>query len=294
MNPKKYALTQGIKSAKHDLLLFTDADCMPLSERWISEMQKRFSNGTEIVLGYSQYKAHSAWRIAHSVNRHALPSYSGRYALSAMLNSLIRYETLYTAIQYLSFALINKAYMGVGRNLAYKKELFLKNNGFASHIHITGGDDDLFVNSAWRAKRHTLLSYSGRYALCAIAINKESQTISKPKENIHQWFIQKKRHLAAGKYYKTTDKIRLALLFISQLFFYISVVWLLISQKFLLIVTVCFILRTSLILFTFAQIIKKLGDSTKLYLIPILDLLYVIYYLFVSTIALFSKNTRWN
>ncbi|MCH8319261.1 MAG: hypothetical protein IIA88_12350 [Bacteroidetes bacterium] len=233
-------------------------------------MQKRFSNGTEIVLGYSQYlKVHSA-----------------------ILNSLIRYETLYTAIQYLSFALINKPYMGVGRNLAYKKELFLKHGGFASHKQITGGDDDLFVNSAWRMEHGT--GHRAPYSNVAISINKESQTISKPKENIYQWFIQKKRHLAAGKYYKTTDKIRLALLFISQLFFYISVVWLLISQKFLLIAAFCFILRTSLILFTFAQIIKKLGDTTKWYLIPLLDPLYVVYYLFIGTIALFSKKIRWN
>ncbi|MBW8051318.1 MAG: glycosyltransferase [Cytophagales bacterium] len=291
MNPKKYALTQGIKSAKHDLLLFTDADCMPLSERWISEMQKQFSNGTEIVLGYSQYyQAHSvpSYPGAPPVETSKLGVSTGgamRYALCAMLNSLIRYETLYTAIQYFSFALINKPYMGVGRNLAYKKELFIKHNGFASHMQITGGDDDLFINQTCRKVPCANIS---------IAINKESQTTSKPKETIHQWFIQKKRHLAAGKYYNTTDKIRLTLLLISQLFFYISVIGLLISQKFLLILVVCFILRTSLILFTFAQIIKKLGDTTKWYLIPLLEPVYVVYYLFTGAIALFSKNTRWN
>ena len=36
---KKFALTLGIKSAQHEHLLFTDADCMPVSNQWLRNMQ---------------------------------------------------------------------------------------------------------------------------------------------------------------------------------------------------------------------------------------------------------------
>ena len=121
---KKFALTMGIKAAKNEHLLFTDADCQPASADWISRMMaSNFSGSTEIVLGYSPY-----------------------YRTSGFLNSFIRFETLKTAINYLSAALAGNAYMGIGRNLAYTKTLFFKNKGFASHMHVLSGDDDLFVN----------------------------------------------------------------------------------------------------------------------------------------------------
>ena len=53
---KKFPLSVGIKSAKHELLLLTDADCIPSSENWIKKMQNGFGDGIEIVLGYGAYK----------------------------------------------------------------------------------------------------------------------------------------------------------------------------------------------------------------------------------------------
>src|SRR6202012_605330 len=77
----------------------------------------------QIVLGYSPY------------NR-----------TGNILNPIIRFETIKTAINYLSSALTGDAYMGVGRNLAYTKTLFFGAKGFAAHMHVLSGDDDLFVN----------------------------------------------------------------------------------------------------------------------------------------------------
>jgi len=121
---KKNAISKGIEIASNDYLLFTDADCKPNSKYWISQMVSHFSDTKNIVLGYGAYKK----------NR------------SSFLNKLIRYETLLAAIQYFSYAKIGIPYMGVGRNLAYKKELFFITNGFESHKHIKSGDDDLFIN----------------------------------------------------------------------------------------------------------------------------------------------------
>ncbi|MGB1309485.1 MAG: glycosyltransferase, partial [Oceanihabitans sp.] len=121
---KKYALTLGIKAAKHNLLLFTDADCKPNSTYWLKEMSSHFSQNHNIVLGYGAYA---------KIN-------------NSLLNKLIRFETVLTALQYFSFAKSGIPFMGVGRNLAYTKDTFFNANGFQNHLHIQSGDDDLFIN----------------------------------------------------------------------------------------------------------------------------------------------------
>ena len=39
---KTFALTLGIKAAKNNYLLFTDADCFPYTNNWISNMSSDF------------------------------------------------------------------------------------------------------------------------------------------------------------------------------------------------------------------------------------------------------------
>ncbi|MFN9957516.1 MAG: glycosyl transferase family 2, partial [bacterium] len=116
---KKFPLSVGIKSAKHEILLMTDADCIPASEHWIRKMQEAYDAGVEIVLGYGAYKKSKG-----------------------LLNKFVRFDAFHTALQYLSFALVGKPYMGGGRNLSYRLELLLLQKGFAAHHHIPGGDDD--------------------------------------------------------------------------------------------------------------------------------------------------------
>src|SRR5688572_8414199 len=97
---KKNALNKGIQSAQFELILVTDADCQPLSNQWIKKMVLS-GRGAQVVLGYSPYRKKNGW-----------------------LNLLIRFETMMTAIQYLSWAAAGKPYMGVGRNMMYHRSLF--------------------------------------------------------------------------------------------------------------------------------------------------------------------------
>jgi len=184
---KKLALTVGLKSALHDHVLLTDADCYPASSQWLQKMVSRLSRDKEIVLGYGRYEKRRG-----------------------LLNVLIRYETVFTAIQYFSFALKGRPYMGVGRNLAYRKALFFKNRGFSNHYHIASGDDDLFVNE-----------HAGRNNT-AIEIDPESHTISIPKTTFGNWIRQKQRHLSAGNLYDRGSRFRLGAEIISRLLLYIT------------------------------------------------------------------------
>ncbi len=95
---KKYPLSIGIKEAKHEIILLTDADCVPASEFWVQKMQDAYAPGIDIILGYGAY-----------------------YKRPGLLNRLIRFETFHSALQYFSFALAGMPYMGVGRNLSYKR-----------------------------------------------------------------------------------------------------------------------------------------------------------------------------
>jgi glycosyltransferase involved in cell wall biosynthesis len=182
---KKFPLSIGIKEAKHEIILLTDADCVPATEDWMFRMQEVFSNGVEVALGYGAYQKKSG-----------------------LLNKIIRFETFHTALQYFGYALAGKPYMGVGRNLAYRKTLFFKNKGFSSINHIPSGDDDLFINKVATNKN------------TAVVLDKNAFTISKPKSTWKEWIRQKNRHYTTGKFYKTSHKFLLALYTVTQFLFY--------------------------------------------------------------------------
>lgn len=216
MRGKKLALTIGLKSAHFEQVVLTDADCYPLSNQWLNRMAAHLSDEKRIVLGYGGYERHKG-----------------------VLNSIIRYETVFTAIQYLSFAIKGKPYMGVGRNLAYHKSLFFENKGFARHYHLLSGDDDLFVN-----ENATVLN-------TAVELSREAHTCSVPKSTYSGWIKQKKRHLSAGSLYRRSSRIRLGLEWISRIILYTTLIWLCISSPWLWLASALFgvLLVTRLVVF---------------------------------------------
>ncbi|WP_452599346.1 glycosyltransferase [Pontimicrobium sp. MEBiC01747] len=256
---KKYALTLGIKAATHEHLLFTDADCEPVSNQWIKSMISNFSETNTIVLGYGAY-------------------IKSKYSL---LNKLIRYETLLTAIQYFSFAKIGIPYMGVGRNLAYNRSEFYKTNGFIKHINIRSGDDDLFINEAANSKN------------TSICIDQKSFTYSIPKKSFKDWFIQKRRHVSTANNYKFIHKSLLALFYSSQLLFWLFAIILLTTLFYWKVVTVLIIVRliTQYLVVGFSA--KKLNEIDLLFLLPFLELFLIVFQLTIFISNLISKPKYW-
>jgi cellulose synthase/poly-beta-1,6-N-acetylglucosamine synthase-like glycosyltransferase len=218
---KKLALTIGLKSAKYNHVLLTDADCYPVSKHWLKSMASNFSEKHKIVLGYGGYERQKG-----------------------LLNTIIRYETTFTAIQYLSLAIIRKPYMGVGRNLAYEKALFFDNKGFAGHYHLLSGDDDLFVNANATGQN------------CTVEFSPESHTLSQPEMTFRAWIKQKKRHISAGNHYTTASRIRLASEWASRIMLYTSLIWICVSLPWNFIVAALF-----LVLLVCRLIIFKMGMS---------------------------------
>ncbi|MDR6968874.1 glycosyltransferase involved in cell wall biosynthesis [Flavobacterium arsenatis] len=256
---KKFALTLGIKAASKEYLLFTDADCYPTSENWIAEMTSNFTLQKTIILGYGAYE-----KIPNS-----------------FLNKIIRFETLLTAVQYFSWAKMGMPYMGVGRNMAYKKEEFFNVNGFIDHMKIRSGDDDLFVNQA-STKKNTTICFSP-----------ESFTYSKPKTSFTDWFTQKRRHIATATFYKPFDRMQLALFYSSQLLFVLLPIVLLAFQFQWIIVLSLIGFR-----YLFAWIIMglsagKLKEKDAIYWFPIIEIILIFTQLNVFITNIFSKPVHW-
>ena len=256
---KKYALTLGIKASSNDFLVFTDADCKPNSNKWLTEISSKFSNQKAIVLGYGAY---------------AKKKYS-------ILNALIRFETIITALQYFSYAKLGIPYMGVGRNMAYRKELFFNNNGFNGHMAIKSGDDDLFINEVANAKNTD------------ICFSKESFTISEPKKTFKDWILQKRRHVSTASFYKTKHKILLGLFYASQLLFWVFAITLIILGYKMQWVLAIIALRFMIQLLCFGLTAKKLDDANLIFFAPFLELFLVSTQLSIFIANLISTPKHW-
>jgi len=254
---KKYALTLGIKKAMHQHMIFTDADCKPASRSWLRMIASRFSKEKEIVLGFGSYQKRSG-----------------------LLNKIIRYETVITAVQYLSYALAGIPYMGVGRNLGYTQKVFYDNRGFMLHMDIRSGDDDLFINQASDNMNTT------------ICIDKDSFTLSTPKTSWRQWFNQKRRHITTAKHYKFNHKFLLASFYCSNLLFWVVAVASLILMDWKIpLFLVLFRIFWYWILFGKAFI--KLDQKDLIYFFPILEIFLLLLQLSIFISNSSSKPVEW-
>ncbi|MDR2816937.1 MAG: glycosyltransferase [Proteiniphilum sp.] len=168
INEKKLALTLGIKAAKNDFLLFTEAYCRPCSEHWIKEFGKEFTQGKEVILGFSRLE---------------IPQKTG-------LRGFMLYDNLIYHLKFLSMAILHKPFMGIGRNLAYKKELFFKHKGYSSILNLEGGEDDVYVNRIAPPKK------------TGVALSGESMTETGSVNHFSAWRALKSGYLCSKQYYK--------------------------------------------------------------------------------------------
>lgn len=253
---KKHALSEGIKAAKHEIVLLTDADCAPSSPFWLQKMQQPIRGNLEIGLGYGPY-----------------------FERPGFLNKIIRFETVYAAVQYFSFALAGQPYMGVGRNLIYRKSLFFKANGFHEHEHIASGDDDLFINQVARKQN------------VRVVLNRQTFVYSEPKRTWKAWYRQKTRHLTTATEYKWQHQTLLGLLSVSHFWHYAAGLVLLLMGGMSAVVLLCYLVRIGLVWLLYGRILKRFHEQNLLIWIPILDAAFVGYYIVFVPSLFTTRNT---
>jgi poly-beta-1,6-N-acetyl-D-glucosamine synthase len=256
---KKLALTVGIKSAKHDWVLLTDADCKAVSKDWIATMASNFLSPNDVVLGYGGY----------------MPT-------KGLLNRIIRFDAFFIAVQYLGFALMGKPYMGVGRNLAYRKELFFQNKGFASHNFLRSGDDDLFVQQ---------IAQKGN---TAIEIRHTAHTISNVHTTLLGWINQKRRHITTSSYYRNGVRFWIGLEPLTRVAFWLTAILLLLNFYFPLIIGSILAFRI-IVMHIILKISMKRLNERKIFIISLVyDLLSPIFYFSLMVANRLTLNQgRW-
>jgi poly-beta-1,6-N-acetyl-D-glucosamine synthase len=256
-NGKKQALSLGIKAAAYEHILLTDADCFPRSPNWISSMAAAFSNESRLILG------------------------AGPYVLrKSILSALVAYETALTAQQYLSYALWDMPYMGVGRNLAYSKSLFRQAGGLAQHFYLPSGDDDLLVQQA------ALITN------VSICLGKDSLMYSEAPESWRSWLRQKTRHYSTGKYYRPAHRFFLGTFLASKLLLYPSwLIAMILSPNLPLLIgmgTYQVFVSSSLLILK-----KKSGLPITWWLSPVLDPLYALSTVVLGLFSTFRQTAHW-
>ncbi len=261
---KKQALSAGINAAQFDHILLTDADCIPNTKSWLKHMAAPFARNpkTEIVLGYGPMT----------------PVQKGGF-----LEKWARFETAFTAMQYGTFAHFGLPYMGVGRNLAFKKQAFARTGGFAAHQNILSGDDDLLVNAAANSKNTVCCLHPGAFAY------------SPAKPSWPDWLRQKRRHLSASPAYKWRHKLLLALLGLSHSLHFLLLFFLLFLGFERESAIYLWLLRSFLLFIIYKKVFSKLREPDLLSLFPIYDALLAVYFGALIPIFLIAKKTRsWN
>lgn len=255
---KKFAVLVGIKATKNNLLVFTDADCYPSSDQWLKQMAMGFAVNKEVVLGYGAYEKQKGF-----------------------LNKLIRYDAFMIAVNYLSGAIKGNPYMGVGRNLAYTKDLFYKQKGFSNHYHINSGDDDLFVNQAATDKNIN------------VSIDSSAITYSLAKKTFRDWRLQKVRHLTTAPLYSSASKTKIAFSYFSQYYFYFSLFALAITLKTLILIPIVLLLKMIFQVVFLNKSAKKLNEKDLLIGSVIYELILLFIYPIFHIAKLFNKPNKW-
>lgn len=253
---KKMALKQGIESSKHQNILLTDIDCVPKNKSWAALMNHALHGNSSIVLGYSPYK-----------------KYDG------LFNKFVRHETVITAMQYLSYALIGSPYMGVGRNLAYKKELFLASDRFESHSDLASGDDDLFISQV--ANKNNV----------SVMIDPNSFVESDPVKTIDAFLKQKTRHISTANRYPIKIQILLTIYALSHILIYVFAFGLALKGS-ITFALALLVFRLIVAGYVYSKICKKLLENDLPKWFFILDFLQVIYFVLLSPF-LFFKRKEW-
>lgn len=254
---KKAAIQLGISKASNSCLLFTDADCKPLSRKWFEKMTAPLANGKGIVVGYS-----------------------GFYAKSTLLNAIQRYENCTNTLQNEALIAKGRAYMAVGRNLAYRKELLRKPLAPESNA-ILSGDDDLLVNQ---------LSRNGNTVFVG---GPAAHTISSAASSWSTYFFQRRRQLEAGKFYKRSDRLKLGALGTAQLVFNLLFIKLLFDNDFQSYILAIFVLKVSLQCLVYFGPLKRLGEIQLCWLSPLLEIIYLPIISFVGISQYLYKVDRW-
>ena len=251
---KKQALIDGVNKASNEYVLVTDADCKPPLQ-WKEKMAAKVLPSTDFVLGYGPFAKHDGF-----------------------LNLFQRFECVMTAMQYFAYAKAGAPYMGVGRNLLFRKNIF---DPALYKSELASGDDDLLVSAKANGQN------------TAISIDPETFVYSEATKTWYTYWKQKLRHISSSVEYKSHIKILLSLFSLSQMLTYTTGIILLFSTywQMVILLFLCKIFVVGSSLYVNGKILK---EQDLFWYTAILDLCLALYYLILAFSFPFIKKTKWS
>ena len=207
--------------------------------------------------------------------------YAPYYRIAGRLNQFIRFETVMTGIQYLSWCGLGLPYMGVGRNLLFPKAAFMQSDPYAKSNAVPYGDDDLLV----QAIRKEIPA--------RVSLHPETFVYSEPADSWRRWFRQKHRHLSAGRFYSLSAWLQpgiFGLGVIFHWFFLLPMLWYHVSVGFDLAFFGGILIRW----FGYASWTKRLGEEDTKWFYPSYELLYALYLVVLGSTTILNRKEKWN
>lgn len=130
----KLSITLGVLAAQSEWIVLTGGDCRPASAQWLASLSGAMTDGTDFVLGYSNFMR-----------------------IPKLLNSRLRLDRLLRLLRYFHAAQPafgrGKAVGAHNANVAFRKSVFLNEKGFYNQLALLGGEDILFVDHTARPGR---------------------------------------------------------------------------------------------------------------------------------------------
>ncbi len=260
LSPKKHALAQGIAAARGEILLFTDADCMPPAS-WVHTMLSHFDASTGMVIGFSPYEVPPPRTFFHR---------------------LVALESLALAALAAATTARGRPATCSGRNLAYRKQVYADVGGFAAIAHFVSGDDDLFLKLV-----HERSGWQIRYAL-------DPQTIvpTRHLSGFKAFVRQRLRHASKGFHYGWRMTGTLMLVYLFNLMMFTSLVLSFSITSRALWPWLALLLKSGGELFLVSRFARPMKRVHYLAVFPIAELLHIVYVLVIGAWGPLSK-IRW-
>ena len=248
---KKLALTLGIKAAKKEWVVFTEANCYPTSQQWLARLAQHCTEDTDVVLGYSNYERKPG-----------------------VANWCMVYDTLLQQVRLIGLTLLGRGYMGIGRNMAYRRELFFTHKGYSRHLDLERGEDDLFIYEHVPAERITADFNADSVVRCA------SGSTTWKNDKLSRLFIRTKMK-GMRPYILSADTLTRTLLYTAVA---TGIIMGCIEQRWLLvgITTLPWLTYLGCRTFVFHRIARELGERRYNVSLPLFDILHPSWELFYN------------
>lgn len=198
MSRKKLAITLGVKAARNEWILLTDAFCAPCSDEWLRLMARHCTTERNLVIGYSGYAAGS--------------------------DPFYRFERLHTACYLMNKDVKSVAYRTNGTNLMFRKSEFLNHNGYQGNLNLIRGEYDFLVNKYAR-KGGTALELSPE------AWIREDAPSVKSWRNKHIFYLETRRHLKRSRAMRALFNFDQAMMHLNFLTIITAAVWSILTQN---------------------------------------------------------------